>query len=144
LPPLRQRLLFVDDDDVVRRATQRALSRAFDVVTASGVQQALDTLDGDAVDVIVCDVMMPDGGGQALYTQLQRAHPELAQRMLFLTGGANASGAQEFLAHQPQPVLTKPLELVRLLQAVAELGPPPGAMDGPLLRNPRQSSQQLG
>jgi hypothetical protein len=33
--------------------------------------------------------------------------------------------AQHFLAHQPQPVLTKPLELVRLLQAVAELGPPP-------------------
>jgi hypothetical protein len=49
--------------------------------------------------------------------------------MLFLTGGVCAADAQAFLAHQPQPVLTKPLELVRLLQAVAELGPPPGAAD---------------
>jgi signal transduction histidine kinase/CheY-like chemotaxis protein len=127
LPPLRQRLLFVDDDDVVRRATQRTLSRAFDVVLANGVQQALDTLAVDPVDVIVCDVMMPDGGGEALYTKLCTVRPVLAQRMLFLTGGVCASDAQDFLAHQPQPVLTKPLELVRLLHAVAELGPPPGA-----------------
>jgi len=127
LPPLRQRLLLVDDDDVVRRATQRSLSRAFDVVLANGVQQALDTLAVDAVDVIVCDVMMPDGGGEALYTKLRSARPGLAQRMLFLTGGVSASDAREFLAQQPQPVLTKPLELTRLLKAVAELGPPPGA-----------------
>ncbi len=130
LPPFRQRLLFVDDDDVVRRATKRTLSRAFDVVTVAGVQQALDTLAADSVDVILCDVMMPDGGGEALYTRLQLASPALAQRMLFLTGGVSASDAQEFLAHQPQPVLTKPLELVRLLHAVADLGPPPGSADG--------------
>src|SRR5450631_2933768 len=129
MPPLRQRLLFVDDDDVVRRATQRTLSRAFDVVTANGVEQALATLAGDSVDVIVCDMMMPDGGGEALYTKLQQDRPNLAQRMLFLTGGVCAGDAQAFLAQQPQPVLTKPLELVRLLQAVADLGPPPGAAD---------------
>ncbi|HEX3777237.1 MAG TPA: ATP-binding protein [Polyangiaceae bacterium] len=127
MPPLRQRLLFVDDDDVVRRATQRTLSRAFDVVLANGVQQALDTLAVDAVDVIVCDVMMPDGGGEALYEKLRCLRPNLAQRMLFLTGGVSASHARDFLAQQPQPVLTKPLELARLLRAVAELGPPPGA-----------------
>ena len=135
LPPLRQRLLFVDDDDVVRRATQRTLSRAFDVVLASGVQNALDTLDTDSIDVIVCDVMMPDGGGEALYTKLRMLRPNLAQRMLFLTGGVMVPHAQEFLSHQPQPVLTKPLELVRLLQAVAELGPPPGAADDLVLRS---------
>jgi hypothetical protein len=44
-----------------------------------------------------------------------------------LTGGVSASHARDFLAQQPQPVLTKPLELARLLRAVAELGPPPGA-----------------
>jgi CheY-like chemotaxis protein/anti-sigma regulatory factor (Ser/Thr protein kinase) len=134
LPPLRQRLLFVDDDDVVRRATQRTLSRAFDVVLANGVQSALDTLKSDTVDVIVCDVMMPDGGGEALYTKLRLVDSNLAQRMLFLTGGVMLPHVQAFLEHQPQPVLTKPLELVRLLQAVAELGPPPGANDGLALR----------
>ena len=135
LPPLRQRLLFVDDDDVVRRATKRTLSRAFDVVLASSVQNALDTLEAGSVDVIVCDVMMPDGGGEALYTKLRVLHPQLAERMLFLTGGVMLAHAQEFLSQQPQPVLTKPLELVRLLQAVAELGPPPGAGDGWELRD---------
>ena len=137
LPPLRQRLLFVDDDDVVRRATQRTLSRAFDVVLANGVQSALATLDADAdaVDVIVCDVMMPDGGGEALYTKLRTDRPNLAQRMLFLTGGVMMPEAKEFLARQPQPVLTKPLELVRLLQAVAELGPPPSAGESLVLRS---------
>jgi len=126
VPPLRQRLLFVDDDDVVRRATQRTLSRAFDVVLASSVEQALAMLTSESVDVIVCDVMMPDGGGEALYTKLRAVRPNMAQRMLFLTGGVSASHARDFLAEQPQPVLTKPLELGRLLKAVAELGPPQG------------------
>ena len=135
LPPIRQRLLFVDDDDVVRRATQRTLSRAFDVVLASGVQNALDTLDAEAVDVIICDVMMPEGGGEALYTKLRLTRPNLAQRMLFLTGGVMMPHVQEFLMHQPQPVLSKPLELVRLLQAVAELGPPPGSGESLVLRS---------
>ena len=123
VPTFRQRLLLVDDDDVVRRAAQRVLSRAFDVVVANGVQQALDTLASNPVEVIVCDVMMPDGGGEALYTKLYSARPGLAQRMLFLTGGVNATDAREFLANQPQPVLTKPVQLVSLLKAVAELGP---------------------
>lgn len=127
LPPLRQRLLFVDDDDVVRRATKRTLSRSFDVLLASNVQQALDTLATDRVDVIVCDVMMPDGGGEALYTKLQAARSGFAERVLFLTGGVSAPQAREFLARQPQPVLTKPLELVRLMKAIAELGPPPAS-----------------
>lgn len=135
LPPVRQRLLFVDDDDVVRRATARTLSRAFDVVLANGVHSALETLRTDSIDVIVCDVMMPDGGGEALYTQLRSINPSLAQRMLFLTGGVMIPDAQAFLAQQPQPVLQKPLELVRLLHAVAELGPPPGAIESLALRH---------
>ena len=125
LLPFRQRLLFVDDDDVVRRATQRALSRAFDVVVASGVKSALDLLATESVDLIVCDVMMPDGGGEALYTALRAMHPNLALRVLFLTGGVMLPHVQEFLENQPQPVLSKPLELGRLLQAVADFGAPP-------------------
>ena len=125
LLPFRQRLLFVDDDDVVRRATQRALSRAFDVVVASGVQSALDLLATESVDLLVCDVMMPDGGGEALYTALRAKHPNLALRVLFLTGGVMLPHVQEFLENQPQPVLSKPLELGRLLQAVADFGAPP-------------------
>ena len=128
VPTLRQRLLLVDDDDVVRRAAQRVLSRAFDVVVANGVQQALDALAGAPVEVIVCDVMMPEGGGEALYTKLCSARPGLAQRMLFLTGGVNATDAREFLLNQPQPVLTKPVELVSLIKAVAQLGPPPSSL----------------
>ncbi|HKO49048.1 MAG TPA: hybrid sensor histidine kinase/response regulator, partial [Polyangiaceae bacterium] len=134
VPTFRQRLLLVDDDDVVRRAAQRALSRAFDVVVANGVQQALDTLASNPVDVIVCDMMMPDGGGEALYTKLFSDRPALAQRMLFLTGGVNATDAREFLANQPQPVLTKPVKLVSLLKAVGELGPAPSSFSRPELR----------
>jgi signal transduction histidine kinase/ActR/RegA family two-component response regulator len=125
VPTFRQRLLLVDDDDVVRRAAQRVLSRAFDVSVANGVQQALDSLAAHPVEIILCDVMMPDGGGEALYTKLCGLRPDLAERMLFLTGGVNATDAREFLANQPQPVLTKPVVLVNLLKAVSDLGVAP-------------------
>jgi DNA-binding NarL/FixJ family response regulator len=96
------------------------------VTSAETLERARALLLTTSFDVVVCDVMMPDGGGEALYSKLRAARSNMAQRMLFLTGGVSASHARDFLATQPQPVLTKPLELARLLKAVAELGPPRG------------------
>ncbi|HET6437567.1 MAG TPA: hypothetical protein VFG59_05870, partial [Anaeromyxobacter sp.] len=70
-------------------------------------------------DIVLCDVMMPAGGGERLYQTLLGRHPSVACRVVFLTGGAVTDGARRFLLDQPQPVLEKPLDLAELAKAEA-------------------------
>jgi signal transduction histidine kinase/CheY-like chemotaxis protein len=122
LPPAtRLRVLLIDDERAVRAALERVLRRTYEVRTAGGVDEALAALDADAdIDVILCDVLMADGGGERVYRTLTTRAPRLASRVIFMTGGAHDT-ARAFLAAQPQPVLEKPLDTTALASTVARL-----------------------
>ncbi len=122
LPPLtRLKVLLVDDERPVRAALERVLRRSYDVRSAGGVEEALASLEADPdVDVILCDVLMADGGGERVYRTLATRSPELAQQLIFVTGGAH-DAARDFLATQPQPVLEKPLDTAALKATIARL-----------------------
>jgi CheY-like chemotaxis protein len=122
------RLLLVDDDASVRGALRRSLGEGCTLEVATGVDEALARLQGGPrVDAVLCDLMMPAGGGQRLYETLRARDPALAARLLFLTGGATTQDARRFLESQPQPVLLKPVATAELWAAVLRLQP--GAAD---------------
>ncbi len=67
--------------------------------------------------------MMPSLGCQDLQTEVRRVAPDLAERMIFMTGGAFTPRAQEFLARVPRGrLLTKPFGPDELLAALALIG----------------------
>jgi signal transduction histidine kinase/ActR/RegA family two-component response regulator len=113
------RLLLVDDDEVVLRSLRRTLSRAFEVATARSGKQALELVArGHAFDLLLCDLMMPDGSGLEVAETLARSHPELLPRLILMTGGAPES-EKTLLAKMPSvPVLQKPFGLEDLLRLV--------------------------
>jgi CheY-like chemotaxis protein len=121
-------VLVVDDEPAVARATSRILERTQDVVALHGGLEALGKLQEDPhFDVILCDLMMADLTGMDLHDRLAATAPELAERMIFMTGGAFTPRAQQFLAGlasraQGQGrvrVIEKPCD-PRQLQAVVE------------------------
>jgi CheY-like chemotaxis protein len=116
----RPRILVVDDDDAVRRAVARSLEARYDVVTAPGGRAALDLLDREAVDLVVSDIAMPDGSGPDLHAALEARRPDLARRMVFMTGDALSAAATAFLPRVPNRCLAKPLAAADLAAAVAE------------------------
>ncbi len=116
----RPRVLLVDDDDLVRVAMRRYLGKVFEVETAATVSEGLARASL-AFDAILSDVVMPDGGGQRFYLELMARDPVLAERVIFVTGGAFRGDLQEFLQSQTQPVLNKPVRLSELQAAVARL-----------------------
>ncbi len=116
-----QRLLIVDDDPIVRESLSRMLSKAFEVETASGVGDARGSVSRAHFDAILCDVMMDDGGGEALYAWLQRERPSSASRLIFVTGGVTDEASRRFLDAQQQPVLYKPVDLITVERAVDEV-----------------------
>jgi signal transduction histidine kinase/CheY-like chemotaxis protein len=116
-PPAR--LLLIDDDQAVREALRRELGQRFAITLAGGVNEAVSLLERDqAFDLVLCDLMMPDGGGEALWDQVSAKWPLLSKKVAFITGGASDERARAFLERQPQPVLNKPLEAARVIALV--------------------------
>ncbi|MBL8950653.1 MAG: response regulator [Myxococcaceae bacterium] len=115
----RGRVLVVDDQRVVADSVARLLEYHHDVETASGAAEALRRIhEGRQYDAIVSDLMMPGMSGIDLYDALARLSPELAERMVFMTGGAFTKAARDFLDGVSNPTLDKPFDANRLYAAV--------------------------
>jgi PAS domain S-box-containing protein len=114
-------VLVVDDEPMVGRAIVRMLVPQHRVTAVPGAAQALAALSSGHFDAILCDLMMPDMTGMALYDKLQAEAPALAARMIFLTGGAFTREAAEFLDRVPNARLEKPFSPAQLRMAVARL-----------------------
>jgi CheY-like chemotaxis protein len=108
------RMLIVDDESGVLRSLQRLLESRYRIELASGVDDGVKRMEAERFDLLLCDVMMPSGGGERLYQTLLARAPALASRVVFFTGGAVTDAARHFLLNQPQPVLLKPLDLEQL------------------------------
>ncbi len=121
------RVLVIDDDDLVRRSIRRMLERDYDVACATSAREALDMLAHDAdFDVLLCDLMLPNMDGRELHSALTRAYPELAGRVIFLTGGAFTAQTRAFVESTANPVLPKPVDQTRLQATIAGLLDPHG------------------
>jgi len=118
------RILVVDDEPRMGKALERLLAHRYQVTVVSSAHEALKVLPGDPpFDAIVCDLMMPDMSGMDLHEALQQSSPALAERMVFMTGGAYTDRAQEFLERMPTRRLDKPFrpdELERVLGEVMD------------------------
>lgn len=121
------RVLVIDDDPGVSRALSRML-REHDTTLADGGQPGLELLLREDFDVVLCDLMMPDVSGMDVYERIRAVRPEIAARIVFITGGAHTAEGRAFLERVPNPKLGKPIaraelrELMRAKQvALAEL-----------------------
>jgi CheY-like chemotaxis protein len=96
------------------------LSEAHDVVTALGGRDALLVLQKEVnFDAILCDLQMPEMSGMELFAKVKARYPELAERFIFVTGGAFSTEAKQFLEHGV-PYVGKPFrsdELIAVLES---------------------------
>ena len=70
----------------------------------------LGLLPQTEVDLILCDLMMPEMNGMDLHHEVSRVDPDVARRFVFLTGGAYTDSARVFLAQVNNPKLDKPIQ----------------------------------
>jgi signal transduction histidine kinase/ActR/RegA family two-component response regulator len=141
----RRRVLVVDDDALLLRAVTKLLALDHDVVAASGVFEGLAALQRGPFELVLCDVMMPLGGGERFWEELLLRAPDLRERVVFMTGGAATAEARAFLDRQPRPVLQKPFDIADvevLLARLRDLPPPatsPAAPGDDARRAPEES-----
>lgn len=127
-PQRRLRVLLVDDQVLVLRATAGML-RELDVVPAGSAAEALEKLaDGSQFDVVVSDVSMPSMTGPELFLRVRQSFPHLAERFLLLSGDSygasllcSALAQREGAAFMPK-ILDKPVPRDVLVREVTALG----------------------
>jgi CheY-like chemotaxis protein len=117
------RLLLIDDEPLVTSALRRALGPGYQTLALTDARQALQLLAQDAAfDAILCDLRMPGMDGLAFHAELARRHPELARRVLFLSGASDLAQGGCARAQLPEGrFLEKPFELNHLRAAVQAL-----------------------
>jgi len=118
----RARILVIDDERAVRELISDALKiEGHDVHTADDGKEGLDLIGQYRFDLVFCDLRMPEMDGQALYETVQRDHPQILKRIVFVTAQANSADYGPFLRSTGIPVIEKPFTLSQLRQAVSKM-----------------------
>ncbi|HET6340227.1 MAG TPA: response regulator [Polyangiales bacterium] len=119
--PQRARVLVIDDEPALCQIVNRVLSSEHEVIIAQNARSALQLLATDpGIDVVLCDLMMPEMSGMDFHAKLMETAPEIAERVVFLTGGAFSSRAAQFLDRVKNTRLDKPFDPAMLRKAVAK------------------------
>lgn len=114
-------ILLTEDEPALRRAAKRSLERlGYRLLLAADGEEALEIFerDGEMIDLIVSDIVMPRRGGRALYAELRNRGAEVP--FLFTSGYAAEEKETERL-DPGLPFLPKPWSLDGLARRIREV-----------------------
>jgi putative two-component system response regulator len=113
VPADRTTVLVVDDEEGIRQALTRFLSRlGYHVHAAANAAEALQTLAAQHPQVMLCDIRMPDTSGVELLPKVLAQDPDIA--ILMLTAIDEPRTAIECLKLGAYDYLIKPVDLEEL------------------------------
>jgi two-component system cell cycle sensor histidine kinase/response regulator CckA len=118
-------LVVIDDEPALCRAYQRLLRphTVHAMEATEAVHWLQDDANAESVDAVICDLMMPDLDGRAVYEAVTKAQVCLAGRFVFSSGGVFQDDLGEFLAALDVPLLIKPAGRDALLEAILQVVP---------------------
>ncbi|HTQ27850.1 MAG TPA: sigma-54 dependent transcriptional regulator [Puia sp.] len=126
-------ILLVDDEEKLRTLLKRIISlEGFTIFESGSLKSASKMLEKESIDVVLCDVKLPDGDGVQFVREVKLKYPQL--EMILLTaygniqGGVQAmkNGAFDYITKGDDndkivPLLNRAMEKVRLQKRVARL-----------------------
>ncbi|MCC8427117.1 sigma-54 dependent transcriptional regulator [Mucilaginibacter sp. UR6-11] len=127
------KLLIIDDEDRLRQLLARILQlEGYDLLEAATAKQGLRYLDTGTIDVVICDVKLPDANGIELTTTIKAAHPAVEIIVLTAYGTINdgvtaiKNGAFDYITKGDDnekiiPLVSKAMDKALLQRRVSEL-----------------------
>ena len=117
-----ERILIVEDEDVVRAFSARALATTgYEVLEADGGEEALEILDDInwELDLLISDVVMPEMDGPTLLKEIRKKLPDL--KVIFVSGYAEESVRNDLADNRSVEFLGKPYTLDQINSKVKEV-----------------------
>jgi signal transduction histidine kinase/ActR/RegA family two-component response regulator len=128
-----RRLLIVDDEPGIIDVLKEVLgSNGYTVETALNGAEAMQQLQTNRYDLIISDLCMPQMDGQKFYKTVQETSPELAKRVIFVTGDTVSPSSRAFLESTGNRWFSKPFNISEVEEVVGSLlqQQPVGARSG--------------
>jgi len=108
------KILIIDDERAIRNTLKEILTyEKYQVDLAENAKQALEKVKINELDLILCDIKMPDTDGIELLPQLLELHPDTP--VVMISGHGNIDTAVEAIKKGAYDFIEKPLDLNRLL-----------------------------
>jgi len=109
---MSRKLLIVDDEaSMLEFLSLLFQEEDFEVSTANSATEARD-LFGESFDLILCDIMMPDGNGLDLLKEIKEVHPNTS--VIMMTAYTSTKSAIEAMKHGASDYISKPFDLDEL------------------------------
>ncbi|MBC7398952.1 MAG: sigma-54-dependent Fis family transcriptional regulator [Mucilaginibacter sp.] len=127
------KLLIIDDEDRLRKLLARILQlEGYDMLEAATGKEGLRQLDNGQVDVVICDVKLPDSNGIELTKTIKINHPAVEVIVLTAYGTINdgvtaiKNGAFDYITKGDDnekiiPLVSKAMDKAMLQRRVLEL-----------------------
>jgi DNA-binding NtrC family response regulator len=104
----KNRILVVDDDEVVRWSYQRSLQSASrNVEASSDGDEALQTMEQNPFDVVLLDLRMPGQDGLSVLRTIKQKWPE--SEVVIITGYPTVASAKEAVRLGAYDYVAKPV-----------------------------------
>ncbi len=114
-----RRLLLIDDDPNLILLVKDYLEfRGYEVITAENGREALEVLEKDIPDMIICDVMMPEMDGYALVKNVREDPRTSWVPVLFLSAKGQSQDRVKGLNTGADVYMVKPFEPEELVAQV--------------------------
>ncbi len=115
-----RRLLLVDDEPhIVGVMSDVFTGLGYQVETACNGADALNRVLKGRFDLIISDMMMPEMDGRKLYESLREKKPEMAGRIIFVTGDTVSHSSRAFLETTGTNWLSKPFSIAEVEELVS-------------------------
>jgi two-component system, cell cycle sensor histidine kinase and response regulator CckA len=119
MPPGQERILLVDDNDIVRRYLLSVLKGlGYAVLEAAGAEEALRLArdESTGIDLVLSDIVMPGTTGPDLVNELIRIRPSI--KVIFMSGYSDEAVARYGVLEPGAVLLNKPFTVGELASKV--------------------------
>jgi DNA-binding NtrC family response regulator len=114
------KILVVDDEEIVRMSCERTLSPAgYEVSVAAGGREGIELLEKNTYGLVLLDLKMPDMDGIEVLNRIQKSWP--ATKVVMITGYSTVDTAVQALRLGAVNFIEKPFTPDTLLKAVDEV-----------------------
>ncbi len=118
--PRKRHVLIVDDDFQFAWSLKETLeAKGFEATIVPDGALALKFVLQHPLDAVVCDLQTSRVEGDLLYATIERTHPLLARRFVFIVGQNDQAQFQKFIDSVELPALQKPVAVEVVLKEVA-------------------------
>ncbi len=115
----RKKILVVDDSSVIRNYIDKICSMTYNVLMASGGEEAINVLDSEKIDALLLDLMMPGVDGFAVLDHLKEINSEVP--VIIISGDTTKETINRAFTYNVIDMIEKPFPEKTILEKISRV-----------------------